>query len=88
MGYDNKPWSKEWINEREIKFLTEGNLTSRNVAIFSDVGRQRSPGAPLFREAAARLHSGRGATITFGGRPGREYARQVQRRSHGNAKAC
>ena len=88
MGYDNKPWSKEWINEREIKFLTEGNLTSRNVTIFSDVGRQRFPGTPLFRETAPRLHSGLRATITFGDRLAREYARQVQLRSHGNAKAC
>jgi len=51
-----------------MKFtFLEANLTPRNVARFSHVGRRRhSSGAPLSRDAASRLRSGR-ATITFGG---------------------
>src|SRR6267143_4640109 len=83
-----QPRSKERTKEHEIQFLTEANLAPRNVARFSHVGRQRSPGAPLSRNAAPRLRCGLRATSAFAGRPAREYARQVQRRSQPNAKAC
>src|SRR5258708_2942677 len=74
--------------EHEIQFLTETDPTPRNVAKFCHAGRHRLSGAPVSRDLAARLRSGLRATRTFGGRSAREYARQVQRRSHPNAKAC
>ena len=40
--------------------------------------------ATLLRASAA----GNAQQSAFAGRPAREYARQVQRRSHRNAKAC
>src|SRR5467141_774736 len=80
--------SKERSKENEIQFLTEANLTPWNVARFRRAGRQRLSSAPLSREVAPRLCDGQRATSTFAGRPTREYARQVQRRSDGNAKAC
>jgi len=58
------PDRKEGLKNMKIQFLTGANLTPRNVARFSHVG---SPGAPLSRDAAPRLRSGRRATITFGG---------------------
>src|SRR6266851_2195301 len=60
----------------EIQFVTEANLTPRNIAPFCHAGRWRLAGAP-------RLRSRRCATSAVGGRPAREYARQVQRRSPG-----
>ena len=79
--------TKERPKEHEIQFLTDANLTPRHIAKFSDVGRQRLSGAPFVRDAAPRLRSGLRATSAFGGRPSREYARQVQLRSHPSAKA-
>jgi hypothetical protein len=73
-------------NEDEIQFLTQANLTPGNVARFSHAGRQRLSGA-LPRDVAPRLRIELCTTSAFGGRPGREYARQVQCRSHPNAKA-
>src|ERR1700675_4002808 len=77
--------SKKGLKKHEIQFLTEANLTPRNVAEFCHAGRQRLSGAPLSHDVAPRELR---ATSAFGGRPGREYARPVQRRSHPNAKAC
>src|SRR6267143_2163741 len=82
-----QPRSKERTKEYEIQFLTEANLTPRNVARFCHAGRQRLSGPPPSRDAAPRLRSGLRATSAFAGRAARKHARQVQRRSHGNAKA-
>ena len=79
---------KERGKENEIRFPTEANLTPRNIARFSHAGRQRLCGASLSREVAPHFRGGLPATSAFACRPTREYARQVQRRSHGNAKAC
>src|SRR6267143_5230606 len=83
-----QPETKGRTKEHEIQFLTEANLTPRNVARFCHAGRQRLFGAPPSPDAAPRLRSGLRATSAFAGRPGREYARQVQCRSYPNAKAC
>src|SRR5580704_735854 len=74
--------------ENEIQFLTEAKLTPRNVARLGYAGRQRSSSAPLSRDVAPRLCDRQRGTSTFAGRPACEYARQIQHRSHGNAKAC
>src|SRR5580704_16164790 len=80
--------TNERAKKHGIQFLTEANLTPRSVARFSRVGRHRFPGAPISHDAAPRLRSGLRAASALAGRPAREYARQVQCRSHGNAKAC
>src|SRR5439155_3836891 len=79
---------KERNIENEIQFPTEANLTPRNVARFGHARRQRLSGASFSREVAPRFRGGLPATSAFACRPTREYARQVQRRSHGTAKAC
>src|ERR1700733_380935 len=74
-------------NEDEIQFLTKANLTPRNVARFSHVGRQRSLGAPLFLDVAPCLRDEQRASDAFTGRPASEHALQVQRCFPGSAKA-
>src|SRR5258708_18520569 len=65
---------KERLEEHEIQFLAEANLTPRHGARFSHAGRQRFPGAPFSRDAAPRLRKGLRATSAFSGRPAREHA--------------
>src|SRR5258707_7438784 len=77
---------KERLEEHEIQFLAEANLTPRHGARFSHAGRQRFPGAPFSRDAAPRLRKGLRATSAFGGRPAREYARAGGGGSHSGAE--
>jgi hypothetical protein len=79
---------KERIKDNEIQFLTEANLTPRNIARFGHAGRQCLSGAFFPRQVAPRFRDGIRGISTFAIRPAREYARKVQRRSNGNAKAC
>src|SRR5260370_401980 len=60
---------KERLEEHEIQFLAEANLTPRHGARFSHAGRQRFPGAPFSRDAAPPLRQGLRATSAFGGPP-------------------
>ena len=62
--------------------------TSRREMLRIQPVRGRPLLAATFFSPAPRLRSGRRATSAFGGRPAREYARQVQRRSPRNTKAC
>src|ERR1700678_3621985 len=72
--------------KNEIQFSAEADLTPCTIARFSRAGWQRLSGAHLSRNIAPRLRSGLRATTAIAGRTAREHARQVQRRSHGNAK--
>src|ERR1700720_1344280 len=78
---------KERIKGNEIQFLTEANLTPRNVAGLCHDGRRRFFVAAVSRDLGPFL-SERCAKNAFGGVSAREHARQVQRRTHPNAKAC
>src|SRR5580704_13907636 len=70
--------------ENEIQFLTNAVHTPRDAARFGHAGWQRFSGAPLPRAIASRLRSRLRPANAFAGRPARRYARQIQRRSHGN----
>src|SRR3981081_3186189 len=80
------PW-KERTRENEVQFVTETNLTARNVTRFCHASRQRLSGAPLSRDVAPRLRSGLRAASVFAGRAAREFSPPVQCRSRGDAKA-
>src|SRR5258708_19715947 len=68
---------KERLEEHEIQFLAEANLTPQHGARFSHAGRQRFPGAPFSRAPAPPLRKGLPATTAFAARPPREGAPAV-----------
>src|ERR1700677_1852881 len=85
--YPNAAQTKERTQGHEIQFVTEANLTPRNIARFSHAGRQRPSGTLLSHDIGARLRGGLPGTNAFAGRPAREHARQVQCRSPQDARA-
>src|ERR1700734_3446357 len=79
--------TKERTKGHEFQFVTEANLTPRDIARFSHAGRQRPSGTLLSCDIAPRLRGGLRGTNPFAGRTAREDARQVQCRSPQDARA-